>query len=116
MSVICRITIALILREFSLTDAAGNNTRLESADLHQLGLPTQFAVGIAPTLKIARQADSLLISWPALASSFSLQSRDDFGQSIPWAPVGLSSVVFSEDAVVTVPASAGRKFYRLVEP
>ena len=49
------------LQNFSLVDAAGNNTNLALADLRQLGFPTEFAVGIAPPMKLVRQADSLLL-------------------------------------------------------
>ena len=103
------------LWDFNLTDGAGNSTRLESPDLRQLGFPTQFAIGIAPSLRITRQAGSMLLSWPAWASQFSLQSLQDFGQSKAWAPVALAPVVIGEDAVVAVPVSAEREFYRLAE-
>jgi hypothetical protein len=101
------------LANVSLMDAAGNSTYLESADLSQLGFPTQFAVGIAPSLTITRFPSSILLSWPAWASDFSLQSRDGFDPSTPWIFAGLNPVVLGEDAVVTVPVFAGQRFYRL---
>jgi hypothetical protein len=62
-----------------------------------------------------QRIDSLLLSWPAWAASFPLESQGNIGQPNTWAPVGLAPVVLGEDAVVAVPVSAGRKFYRLAE-
>lgn len=103
------------LQHFSVTDAAGNSTQLQLSDLRALGSPTQFAVGIAPSLTIRRQADSILLLWPAWASTFILQSQKNLDQSGAWLHVGIQPVVFGEDAVVAVPGSAGRAFYRLSE-
>jgi hypothetical protein len=103
------------LRSFSISDAAGNTSQLEFSDVVNLGFPTQFAVGITPSLRITRHADWILLSWPAWASSYSLQSREDLGQSGIWATAGLVPVVLGEDAVVAAPVSAGRTFYRLAE-
>jgi hypothetical protein len=104
------------LQGFTLRDAADNATNLMSADLQQLGFPTQFAVGIAPTLRIARSGASLVLSWPAWATSYSLQSAQNPGQSKSWTPVGLAPVVLGEDALAVVPISSGREFYRLSGP
>ena len=97
----------------SLMDAAGNSTNLDLAGLRQLGFPTEFAVGIAPSLTISRFPGSILLSWPAWASDFSLESRDDFDPSTPWTSAGLAPVVLGEDAIVTVPVFSGQRFYRL---
>jgi hypothetical protein len=103
------------LQYFGLVDAAGNNTNLALADLRQLGFPTEFAVGIAPSLKITPQADSLLLSWPAWAVDFTLQSRKGISPSSAWVPAGPAPVVIGDVAVVAVPIPAGPIFYRLAE-
>lgn len=103
------------LQYFDMTDAAGNRTTLDWTALRELGFPTQFAIGITPTLRIARQAESILVSWPNWASDFTLQSLTNLDQSAGWVPVGMQPVIFGEDAVVAVPKSAGRAFYRLSE-
>jgi hypothetical protein len=104
------------LQSLSLKDVVGNTTNLMPADLQRLGFPTQFAVGINPALKISRSGESLLLSWPAWAASYPLQSEQDPGQPQTWAPVGLTPVIVGEDAFVVVPISGNRVFYRLIGP
>jgi hypothetical protein len=98
-----------------LVDAAGNYTNLDLAGLRQLGFPTQFAVGIAPSLTLTRFPGSILLSWPAWATDFSLQSRDSFDPSTPWTSAGLVPVLLEEDAFVMAPVFTGQRFYRLVD-
>jgi len=102
------------LREFNLQDGAGNNVRLEAAEVRWMGFPTEFAVGTSPSLEIARQADSLLLSWPAWASGFILEAGHELGPSGRWEPLGLTPAMLGDQAVVAVPASARADFYRLV--
>jgi hypothetical protein len=103
------------LQGFNVTDAVGNSIRLDGSDLSALGFPTRFAVGITPSLAITRQADAILMSWPAWASSFRLVSQTGLDQSPAWMPVGIEPVIIGEDAVVAITQPAGGTFYQLSE-
>ena len=71
------------------------------------------AVGAAPWLKIIRQGDTVLLSWPVWAKTFSLQTRDDLRQTNTWEAVGLVPTVFGDQAVVALPMDRPSKFFRL---
>lgn len=101
---------------FSIADAVGNVTALTLAEVEALGLPTRLAVGILPALTFQRQGDSLVLSWPAWASGFGLESRPDWDASGNWEPVVPTPLDVGEVLMVVVPQPAGRAFFRLVGP
>ena len=100
------------LRGIAIRDIIGNEMVYESSDLRRLGFPTELAVGIQPQLSIARQRDSLLLSWPAWASDFLLQSRDSMTAG-NWQSDETSPVILEERAVVALPVTTSPQFYRL---
>jgi hypothetical protein len=102
------------LAGLNIRDVAGNQAILDQSALRQLGFPTQLAVGVAPSLAIARQGDAILLSWPAWGSDFRLESRD-VGASSDWKIVGISPATVGEQMTVSVPVLANSQFYRLSE-
>jgi hypothetical protein len=100
----------------NLTDVAGNSRFYLGVDLRQLGFPAAFAVGVAPSLKIDRQAEQLLVSWPTWATDFSLWGSGLVGPGSHWVPIGTDPVVLGETAIVAVPVSVGNRFFRLEAP
>lgn len=103
------------LQGVNVADAVGNVTALTLAEVQALGFPTQLAVGIAPTLDLRRQGDSLVLSWPAWASGFQLEARHDWDAVEDWTPVATSPLEVGEERVVVVSQPAGRAFFRLAE-
>jgi hypothetical protein len=68
-----------------------------------------------PTLNISKPGDNLLITWPASATGFSLESTDDPASGV-WTPVNATTITNGMDIIATVPASAARQFFRLHHP
>jgi hypothetical protein len=103
------------LSTFQLIDAAGNSVNLDTGNVRLLGFPTQFAVGIAPTLKVFRSANSILLAWPNWSSDFRLESCRQFPQS-NWETVDIPAVSIGDDCLVAAPLSLDQSYYRLSYP
>jgi hypothetical protein len=68
-----------------------------------------------PELSITLANGIATLSWPASASNLQLQESADLGLT-GWLPVLQTVVNTGTEISVTVPASAGRKFFRLKAP
>jgi hypothetical protein len=67
----------------------------------------------APSLNIARSNAFVILSWPATALNFQLQGSTNVSLPNSWSPVAQFAVTNAGRISVTVPATAGRKFFRL---
>ena len=83
--------------------AAGPNTAAETTLYTVISTP----VGAAPSLTAVRSGNSLVISWPAAVTGFTLESTGSLPAS-SWTPVG---GVANNSATITI--GSGNKFYRL---
>ena len=68
---------------------------------------------VAPSLHIARSNGLAIVSWPATGLNFQLQENTDLSISNSWSPVAQPAVTNAGRISTTVPASVGRKFFRL---
>jgi uncharacterized delta-60 repeat protein len=68
-----------------------------------------------PSLTIARADSSVIISWPTGATGVGLFESTNLSNSC-WSPVAQSMVTNGSQISVTVPTSAGSKFFRLKSP
>jgi len=66
-----------------------------------------------PSLSIVRSNAFAIISWPVTGLTFQLQENTDVSLANSWSPVAQSSVTNAGQISVTVPMSAGQKFFRL---
>ena len=63
-----------------------------------------------PVLSLARSGTSLLISWPAEASGFALETSTDL---LSWSPLTRPVFLVGDIYETRVPISAAKSFYRL---
>jgi uncharacterized delta-60 repeat protein len=68
---------------------------------------------VAPSLNIARSNAFVIVSWPLTGLSFHLQQSTNLSLPNAWAPVAQPAVTNAGQVSVTVPTSAGRKFFQL---
>jgi len=66
----------------------------------------------APSLGIVGSASSIIVSWPASATGFTLQTTASLPAAV-WSRVSASPVVQGGFNKVTVPISGAAGFYRL---
>ncbi len=80
-----------------------------------LGYANPITVIGLPLLSVVQSGASLLISWPAEASAFTLEGSVDLSS---WSPEPGPVFLIGDQYVIRVPASAGKSFYRLrfIEP
>lgn len=71
------------------------------------------AEGEAVLASPAVTANALVLSWPAPATGYVLQTSTNLSSG--WTPVGLSPQTTNQQKQVTVPLSGGSVFYRLVK-
>jgi hypothetical protein len=69
----------------------------------------------APVLSITLAGTDAILSWPSPASGFVLQENSQLKTS-NWTAVGVNPRGIGLNLQVTVPANAGRRFYRLQKP
>ncbi len=67
----------------------------------------------SPYLTIKAASPNVLISWPASSTGFTLQENSDL-KTTNWSNVGQTVNVVNGTNVVTVPASSGNMFFRLI--
>jgi len=65
-----------------------------------------------PRLNIAPSSGNAVLSWPLFAQDFQLE-YSDLNSPVAWSLTPYSFVTNSSNVVVTAPASAGKKFFRL---
>ncbi len=70
-------------------------------------------VAIVPSLGVLTQGSSIILSWPASAVGFVLESRTNLAPALPWSAVTPAPVVVNGQNVVTNPISTDANFYRL---
>lgn len=68
-----------------------------------------------PKIHVERSGQNIVISWPANAQGFSIESS---GSLTPgsWTPAMLTPVLSSDSYSVKIPISTEPKFYRLRNP
>ncbi|MSU62106.1 MAG: hypothetical protein EXS31_06880 [Pedosphaera sp.] len=66
-------------------------------------------------LKAARASSSLILSWPASATDYTLESTDAL-PAANWSAVPETRSVAGDQNVVTVAAGSGARYYRLRKP
>jgi len=78
---------------------------------------TVFALALrlapAPELTLGTSSSGLVISWPANAPGFILQSTTDLGPTGSWTPVSTKPVLMNGVNIVTNAFSATQQFFRL---
>ena len=79
----------------------------------QVAQKAASAVG-APRLSVTHQANNLVITWPS-AATFQLQSADALGLG-SWINVSTTPVVKGSETSVSIPLTAGSRFFRLRAP
>ena len=95
-----------------VSDAAANAL----ATSYINGLLTIIALP-APTLKINRSDDTIILSWPLSATNFVLQGSDSLlSPSATWSNVLVTPNISGQENIVTLPLSGDTKFYRLQHP
>jgi len=66
-----------------------------------------------PPLSISRANGALVLSWPAEATGFVLESADRMTSSAVWEAVFETPMVVGQQKMVTISGVSGNKFYRL---
>jgi acyl-CoA reductase-like NAD-dependent aldehyde dehydrogenase len=67
----------------------------------------------APRLAISRVGDAVVLSWPAAAARYTLQTAASLSNSPVWLPAGLAPVVTGDRRMVTNSLSGPGLFFRL---
>lgn len=69
-----------------------------------------------PPLSLAVAGDTLLVSWPATASDFVLESATNLLAPVNWLPVGKAPLLSNGSYRVTLPATNAAALFRLRRP
>lgn len=81
------------------------------------GQGTIFSVSLPPLrLTIVSSETKAVMTWPAEFAAFTLQSTTNLALANSWLPVAQSTATNGATVSVDVPATAARKFFRLVAP
>jgi hypothetical protein len=97
------------------TDVGG--TELDPAGTNNTAILVTTALSsAAPKLTIVSSGGTVMISWPASAADFVLETADALISPILWQPVTIPPVTIGDKKVLTVNASSGQSFYRLRRP
>jgi hypothetical protein len=75
--------------------------------------PAVSAVIARPQLSIVRSSTNMILTWPASATGFTLQSATNLASPMVWSAVSPQPVVVNGQNTVTNPISDPRKFYEL---
>jgi len=70
----------------------------------------------APSLRIARSGGFAILSWPVTALNWHLQETTDLTLPNSWSAVTQPTVSNGAQVSVSVPITAGQKFFRLTSP
>jgi len=80
------------------------------------GPAAAVARAAAPVLRATRSGANVIISWPASASGYAVQSTENLGANAAWTTVSEPIFQTPEEYTVTVPAAKAKQFFRLVQP
>jgi hypothetical protein len=104
------VTAALLVSGLNLLAVEVHQANATSSDLSfDLELTAEPA---PPRLTLARTGNNVLLSWPAYAGGFQLESTPQLGPAASWSSVSISS---GQTSFVTT-AEAERRFFRLRQP
>jgi hypothetical protein len=98
-----------------------NEVRLYTGAMTPSQVQASFASGPdsigqqAPSLSTRISGNNLVISWPASATGYALESSGALGTGATWTAVG-GAVQNGSNMEVTVPLSTGNRFFRLKKP
>jgi uncharacterized repeat protein (TIGR03803 family) len=96
----------LILSRNTLYGTANSGGSSGHGTVFSLSLP-------APRLTITPSGPNVILTWPANAAGFTLQSTTNLVSPADWSAVAQSAVTNAGQISVTVPTNPGRKFFRL---
>jgi hypothetical protein len=68
-----------------------------------------------PTASVLFSGASVILSWPANASGFTLQSTTNLISPVVWTTNSLAPLIINGQNTVTAPISGAQKFYRLIQ-
>lgn len=71
------------------------------------------AAYLPPVLAIHVSAGSLVVSWPASATSYTLMSADSLSPSAAWNPVTITPIIANGTDTVTIPLTGQQAFFYL---
>ena len=74
---------------------------------------TVFGISLAPQLTINLSGTNVILTWPANATVFTLESTTNLVSPAVWNTNSTAPIVISAQNVVTNPISGAQKFYRL---
>jgi len=77
------------------------------------GLIAAVQTSGGPLLAVTASGSNVIVSWPSPGTGFVLQENPDLANPNGWANSGLSITDNGTTKSVTVPASAGNKYFRL---
>jgi uncharacterized repeat protein (TIGR03803 family) len=100
----------LILSGDTLYGTAANGGGLGWGTIFSLTVPTVY---LPPVLAIHVSAGSLVISWPASATGYTLTSADSLSASAVWSPVTIAPVIANGLDTVTIPLTGQQAFFYL---
>jgi len=98
-----------------LDDVAIFNVALSQTQIQTVMAGDFSAFGLQPQLSISRSSGNVILSWPAVQSTFQLQSTAKLAPA-SWAGVTNSPVQNGSTLTVTLPVGAGTQFFRLIGP
>lgn len=104
-----------LLQDMAVFDRAGNQHQLDLAAVRNLGLAFSFTVEEFPRLQITLSEGTAIISWPAHASDFTLQTSGSCSESAVWGDVLSPPLQIGEERVLASPLPPGQRFYRLIK-
>jgi uncharacterized repeat protein (TIGR03803 family) len=98
--------------------ALSGNTLFGTTELEgSAGYGTVFSLSLpavsAPQLTITPSGANVILSWPATAAGFTLQSTTNLGSLAFWTTNSLAPVVVNGQNVVTNPLAGAQQFFRL---
>jgi len=67
-------------------------------------------------LTVVQSGNAITLSWPAAASDFHLQSRQNFSTGTVWEQVSQTPVSNGNQLTVTLPISGAEEYFRLAKP
>lgn len=91
-------------------DASGGHFAFHAGFWNLVGVvPTPGA----PSLRIQRAGDQIVLSWPVSSGAFTLQSTTHIENTNSWADSSATIVQAGDRNTATLPAQVGRLFFRL---
>jgi hypothetical protein len=68
---------------------------------------------VPPSLKVARAAKTIVLSWPLTAPDYILESSAALGSNVAWTAASLPVSILGDHFTATNSSATGAKFYRL---